>query len=174
VNRTEVAQRVEDLLRAWNARDLDGFLAFLTPDVYWHDLGMPAPPAVGRDAVRRFCESLLRAFPDFAYEVRGPLCIADDGSGCVVPWTISASHRGPFDPPGFAPTGRSVHFNGLDYLEFRGDRVARIETRFDPVEPIEQLLGLRVRPPSGSWRERCLVWAQRAGAAWLRSRGDAA
>ena len=174
MDRTEVPQRVEAILRVWNARDIEGLLAFMTPDVYWHDLGMPSPPAVGRDAVRRFCESLLRAFPDFAYEIRGPLCIAEDGSACVVPWTISASQSGPFDPPGFAPTGRSVRFSGLDYFEFRGDLVARIETRFDPVEPIEQLLGWRVRPPSGSWRERCLVWVQRGLAAWLRSRGGAA
>jgi len=173
MNRTEVAERVEAILRAWDTRDIPGFLALLTPDVYWHDLGMPAPPAVGREAVRCFCDSLLHAFPDFHVEIRAPLCIADDGSSCVIPWTITATHAASLDPPGFAPTGRRIRFSGFDYLQFRDGLVARIETRFDPVEPIEQLLGWHVRPPAGSWRERCLVWVQRGLAAWLRARGTA-
>jgi len=152
---------VRKLLAAWNARDMEGFTALLTPDIYWHDLGRQA-------AVRRFSESVLRAFPDFQYEFRGPLCVAEDGSTCVLPWTIVATHSGSLDPPGFAPTGRRVRFSGLDYLTLRDGLVARIETRFDPVEPIEQLLGCRLRPPAGSWRERCFVVVQRLWAAWLR------
>lgn len=170
MTRAETAGIVAAMLKAWDARDLDAFVAFLTPDVVWHDLGMPDPPAVGRDAVRRFSASLLRAFPDFAYEVRGPLCIAEDGGSCLVPWTITASHTGPFDPPGFAPTGRSVRFSGFDYIVFRDGLIARIETRFDPAEAMEQLVGVRVRPRPGSWLERGVVWIQRAVAARLRGR----
>ena len=81
----EIRERVEGMLRAWNDRDLDRFLAFMTPDVDWHDLGMPYPPAVGHEAVRRFSESALRAFPDFRYEIRGSICIGEDGQSCVAP-----------------------------------------------------------------------------------------
>ncbi|MDO8545396.1 MAG: nuclear transport factor 2 family protein [Opitutaceae bacterium] len=168
--RAQVPALVEAVLRAWNARDLDAFTALLTPDVYWHDLGMPSPPAVGREAVRRFSESILRAFPDFRYEIRHPICIAEDGSCCVIPWTITATNTGPLNPPGFAPTGRRVHFHGLDYFKFRDNLVAHIETRFDPAEPVEQMFGLRVRPLPGSLKERCFVWFQRAQAAWIRRR----
>ena len=164
----EIHDRVDGILRAWNARDLDGFVSFMTPDVYWHDLGMPHPPAVGRDAVRRFSESALRAFPDFRYELRGAICIGEDGRSCVVPFTVHATSTGVFNPPGFAPTGRSVRFAGLDYLQFRDGLVERIETRFDPLDPIEQLFGLPLRPAPGSWLERCLVGIQRTRAAWLR------
>jgi len=170
----QAADIVDAVLDAWNARDLDRFTALLTEDVYWHDLGMLHPPAVGRDAVRRFSQTLLRAFPDFRYEVRGPICIAEDGSRCVVPWTITATNSGPYDPPGLAPTGRRIRFSGFDYMELRDRRVARIETRFDPAEAIEQLLGMQLRPPAGSLRERCLVWVQRALAAWVRGRRRAA
>ena len=79
-DRTQAVALVEDLLRAWNARDLDRFTNLLTEDVCWHDLGMLHPPAVGRAAVRQFSESVLRAFPDFRYEIRAPLCIANSGS----------------------------------------------------------------------------------------------
>ena len=168
--RATTSDAVLALLAAWNARDLDRFLALLAPDVCWHDLGMPHPPAIGRDAVRQFSESVLRAFPDFTFVLRGPLCVADDGTSCVVPWTITATHSAVLDPPGFAPTGRRLQFSGLDYITLRDGLVTRIETRFDPAEPIEQLLGFQLRPPPRSWRERCFVWLQRAYAAWLRRR----
>jgi steroid delta-isomerase-like uncharacterized protein len=168
---TRASAIVTAVLDAWNERDLDRFTALLTEDVYWHDLGMLHPPAVGRDAVLRFSEIVLRAFPDFSYEIRHPICVAEDGSRCVVPWTITATNAGPMDPPGLAPTGRRVRFSGLDYMEFRDGLVARIETRFDPAEVLEQLLGFGVRPPAGSWKEGCLVWVQRLVAAWVRRRG---
>jgi len=170
----EAIELVEALLAAWNERDLDRFTSLLTTDIYWHDLGMPSPPAVGRDSVRRFSESLLRAFPDFRYEIRGPICTAADGTSCVIPWTISATNTGRFEPPGFAPTGRKAHFSGLDYFTIRNGLVARIETRFDPAEPIAQLFGWELRPRPGSWTERVFVWIQRARAAWLRRLGAAA
>ena len=167
-DRTQAVALVEDLLRAWNARDLDRFTNLLTEDVCWHDLGMLHPPAVGRAAVRQFSESVLRAFPDFSYEIRAPLCIAEDGGGAVVPWTISATNLGALEPPGFAPTNRKVTFSGFDYIVFRDGLVARIETRFDPSEVVDQMLGFKVRPEPGSFRERWLVLLQRPWAAWLR------
>ncbi len=166
----EITQRVTAMLRAWDARDIDCFLSFMTPDVYWHDLGMPFPPAVGQAAVRQFSETVVKAFPDFQCKLRGPICVAEDGSSCVVPWTISATNLGPFDPPGFAPTGRAVCFSGLDYIVFRDGLIARIETRFDPAEVVEQMSGLRLRPAPGSKLGRCFVLLQRVGAAILRRR----
>ncbi len=162
---------VAALLAAWNARDLVRFASFLTEDVYWHDLGMLHPPVVGREAVRAFSDTVLRAFPDFQYRLRRPVCVAADGSCCVVPWTITATNTGPYDPPGLAPTGRRLRFDGMDFVDIRDGLVARIETRFDVVEVREQMLGLSLRPAEGSWRERLLVGIQRLVAMWARGRG---
>jgi hypothetical protein len=167
MTRSQICGRVDDLLAAWNARDLDGFVAQLAPDVYWHDLGMPHPPAVGRHAVRAFSESVLRAFPDFRYELRGPICVAEDGRSCVVPFIITATQSAPLTPPGFAPTHRLVRIEGLDYLQFDESYVTRIETRFDILDTLEQLLGLSLRPAPGSFRERIAVRIQRV-VAWAR------
>ena len=167
---SEASAIVDAVLTAWNARDLDRFITLLTEDVYWHDLGMVHPPAVGRQEVRRFSESVLRAFPDFRIAVRHPICVAVDGTRCVIPWTITATNTGALEPPGMAPTGRRVNFSGFDYIELRGGLLARIETRFDPAEVVEQLTGLRLRPRAGSWAERCMVLAQRCLAAWVRRR----
>jgi hypothetical protein len=59
-------------------------------------------------------------------------------------------------------------------MEFRDGLVARIETRFDPAEAMEQLVGVNVRPRAGSGAEWCLVRVQRVMAAWLRDHAAAA
>jgi hypothetical protein len=170
MTRSQVSERVDELLAAWNARDLDAFVTQLAPDIYWHDLGMPHPPAIGRPAVRAFSESVLRAFPDFRYGLRGPICVAEDGSSCAVPFVITATQSAPLTPPGFAPTYRPLRIEGLDYLQFDETYVTRIETRFDLLHALEQLLGLSLRPAPGSFRERIAVRIQRAVARVRRRR----
>jgi ketosteroid isomerase-like protein len=156
------------LLEAWNARDLERFLALLDGEVVWYDPGMANPPARGRPAVLSFAEAVLRAFPDFKYEVLGPICAAPDGSRCVVHWRITASHTAPLTPPGYAPTRRQFRQEGLDLLEARAGRITRILTCFDAIAGAEQLLALKLRPPAGSLHERVLVVAQRLLAARAR------
>jgi steroid delta-isomerase-like uncharacterized protein len=161
---------VEQLATAWNDRDLESFTTCLTEDVIWDDPAM-VTPAVGREAVRAFSDSVLRAFPDFKYVIRHPVCVAVDGSRCTVLWTITATSLGPLDPPGFGPTGRRVRFQGVDVLELEGGKVKRIDTFFDVLKPAEQLLAVQLRPSPGSWRQHFLVWTQRLRAAWLRGIG---
>ena len=171
VDQKSIIDLVEAMVSSWNDRDLDRFLNLLTDDVYWNDPAMPAP-ASGRESVRRFSESVLRAFPDFVYEIRGELCIAPDGSSCAVPWRISGTHLDLLEPPGFGPTNRSVVFEGVDLLSFRDSQVARIETYFDVIVPAQQLLGMSLRPAPGTLREWLVVRVQRliAFACRLRSR----
>lgn len=171
---SEVAARAENLLAAWNARDLDAFVAQLAPQVYWHDLGMPYPPAIGRDAVRAFAEAVLHAFPDFRYTIRGAICVGTDATSCVVPFLITATNVNPLTPPGYAPTGRTVRIEGLDYLRFDAQYITSIETRFDVIATLEQLLGWSLRPPRGSGREAATVRLQRLLAWWVRRRDSRA
>ena len=155
------------LAESWNARDLTRFLSFLTEDVEWDDPAMQQP-ARGRAAVEQFAKSVLEAFPDFEYKIREPICVASDESRCAVPWRITATHTERWEPPGYGPTNRTVDFEGVDLLEFRGPQVCRIETLFDVVGAAGQLLGLTLRPPVGGMRERVAVLGQRARAYWLR------
>ena len=75
----------DQLLEAWNARDIPQFVDLLAEDVEWYDPAMPQPPARGRSEVQAFAKALLRAFPDFRYEILEPVCEAPDGSRCAVP-----------------------------------------------------------------------------------------
>lgn len=166
MNGTGAEEVVRRLLASWDARDLAGFAGCLTDDVEWYDPAMPDPPARGRDAVRAFAEAVLRAFPDFTYEVLPPICVSADGTRCAVKWRISGSHVRALEPPGYAPTGRRAVFEGVDVLDLEGDRVRRILTAFDPLPAAEQLLGMRLRPTPGTRRAWLAVRAQRA-LAWM-------
>lgn len=157
-----------DLLDAWNARDLTRFESLLHKDVEWYDPAMPHPPVRGPAAVRAFGESILRAFPDFHYEVLEPICVALDGSRCAVPWRITATHLAPLAPPGFAPTGQRLLQDGIDLIDFRDGRAICILTCFDSLAAAGQLLGVTVRPAAGTLRERMLVLFQRVMAARAR------
>jgi ketosteroid isomerase-like protein len=156
------------LLDAWNARDLDRYVAMLAEDVEWYDPAMPNPPARGRAAVRAFSEAVLSAFPDFRYEVLGPLCVSADGTRCAVHWRITATHLAPLTPPGYAPTNRTMRQEGIDLLEVRGTQVTRILTSFDVIAAAEQLMGIPLRAAPGSVQERLMVFGQRLVAAWAR------
>jgi len=164
----DVAHR---LLDAWNARDLDKFVALLSDDVEWYDPAMAQPPARGRAAVREFCEAVLEAFPDFTYDIDGPICTAADDSRCAIVWRVSATNKGALRPLGYAPTMRRATFEGVDVLDIRDGRITRIRTAFDPVLAAEQLLGMPLRPMPGTWRGRIAVTIQRI-LAWKARRAD--
>jgi steroid delta-isomerase-like uncharacterized protein len=165
---------VEELVAAWNARDLDAVVGLLAEDVEWHDRAMPEPPARGRQAVREFAENVLHAFPDFEYEIQPPLCPAGDGTRCAIVWRISATYSRPLQPLGLAPTGRRARFAGVDVLDIQGGKVTRILTTFDPAAAAEQLLDLSLRPRPGTFWAWCVVAVQRllaARARWRVNRG---
>jgi steroid delta-isomerase-like uncharacterized protein len=158
------------LLDAWNARDLDTFVSFLTDDVEWYDPAMADPPARGRGAVRAFAEAVLAAFPDFKYEIQEPICTAINGSRCAILWKIQASHTAPLAPLGYVPTGRRMVIEGLDLLDIRDGKISRILTAFDPLPAAEQLLGMQLRPRPGTWRARIALTVQRFFAYLARKR----
>jgi steroid delta-isomerase-like uncharacterized protein len=162
-------EMVQRLVDAWNARNLDDFIALLAHDIEWYDPAMPEPPVRGRAAVRAFAEAVLQAFPDFTYEIQPPICCAPDGSRCAVVWRISASHLHALQPAGYAPTGRRANIEGVDVLDIRDGQVARILTAFDMLSAAEQLLGMKLRPVPGTWRGRLVVTVQRMLARVRRS-----
>jgi len=169
MSEAEVRRAVNGMVAAWEARDLDGFLSHLAEGVVWDDPAMLDGPAVGHTSVRAFSESLLRAFPDFTYRVREPICVAQSGNRCVVPWEIRATHTGVFEPFGLAPTGQVIVMEGVDVLELDGGTVTRIDTLFNVLPAVEQALGLKILSKGGSMR-RVAVWLQRWRAYWLRRR----
>jgi steroid delta-isomerase-like uncharacterized protein len=142
---------------AWNSRDAGGVLALCTADVLWQD-----PLTDGREhgagAVRRYLETLWKAFPDMELHwVEAPLCSLDhDRLACR--WRMTGTMLGSLEPQGFAPTGRRLDAEGIDVFELRDGLVGSYEGFFD-ARAMAQQLGLM--PAAGSATERVAVAAQR-------------
>ncbi len=169
MNESEIRALVGDLLAAWDRRDLDALSDLLAEDVTWSDPAMLCGPAVGKEAVRTFAENVLRAFPDFALGIREPICISGSGDRFALPWVITATHTGRFEPFGFAPTNQRVRMQGVDLINLAGGKIKNIQTLFDVIPAAEQAMRLKPFPRKGL--KKCLIVSlQRARAWWLRRR----
>ena len=146
---TETTQRqeldqawVEEFLQrweaAWNSHEPDRVLELMTEDIVYDDSAWPTTMR-GHGDVREFLESAWRAFPDLRFEgTEGPF-IASGEPKAAFQWTGSATHTGPLDPPGYAPTGKRIEFDGADFHEYRDGRVCRLRIVFDMMDLGRQL-----------------------------------
>ena len=147
----------ERYLAAWNSHDPAEVAACATEDVVWISPAL-REPAQGRAGVAALVASTATAFPDYEFTAPAPWAIADDGLTVYVPWRMTATNTGPFEPPGYAPTGRSVDLNGIDVWRFRGGLIWRYEAVYN-YSVIARQLGLT--PPRGGRLEALAVRAQR-------------
>lgn len=156
------------LMRAvetWNQRDAEGYLDCLTDDVYWDDPPMPSP-ARNKEDVRRWVTTMLGAFSDFTFAVqhiyRGPEhCYA-------IKWRAGATWTGSIEPPGFAPNGRHIDFEGVDAVDIRDGKIRRIQTFIDGMRLSMALGAMPPRPAPGSIAEKIAVRMQRIVASFQR------
>ena len=167
MNEEEIRALIDQFISAWNERDLDAFMSLLDESISWSDPAMLYGPTSGKDAVRGFCENLLKAFPDFAYRIREPVCISKSGERCAIPWEISATHLGRFEPMGFTPTNQKIRMSGVDLIDFSQNKITKIETLFNVLPAAEQVLRLKPFPKRG-FRKTVIVGLQRVRAWWLR------
>ena len=144
---------------AWNSHEPARLLELMTEDVIYADSASPTTMR-GHGEVRSFLESLWRAFPDLRFEwVEGPY-IAPGQPKAAFYWKGSGTHTGLLAPPGFAPTGKHIDFDGADFHEYRDDRVSRLRIVFDMLDIGRQLGTI---PKAGSPVEKAGAAAQRLG-----------
>jgi steroid delta-isomerase-like uncharacterized protein len=143
--------------QAWNSHDPEKLLSLMTEDIVYDDSAWPATMH-GHADVRRFLHSAWTAMPDLRFEmIDGPFLRPTKPEAAFY-WRGAGRLTGPLDPPGFAPTGRTVEFEGVDIQEYRDGKVCRLRIVFDMME-VGQKLGLL--PASGSGAERAGAAAQR-------------
>jgi hypothetical protein len=88
VNEQELAARAEDLIAAWNERDVDRLVVAYSVDARLRD---PAGGATrtGREAIRADAERVLAAMPDLRFELRRTTV---GGNVVVQEWVARAEH----------------------------------------------------------------------------------
>jgi steroid delta-isomerase-like uncharacterized protein len=144
-------------LAAWNSHQADRVLELLTDDVEVRDDSWPKAMH-GHGDVREFLEALWRAVPDMTFELlQGPYVIPGEPRASFH-WRGSGTFTGRMDPPGFAPTGRRWEVDGVDFQEYRDERIAKLRVIFDLMTVSRQL---GVMPATGSRAERAMAAAQR-------------
>jgi len=153
----ELPAFVERYLAAWNSCDTAAMAQLIADDIVWADPALPEP-ARGVPAVQEFMRTSARAFPDLHFGEPDPPALAASGGVVLWAWSMKGTHRGPIDPPGFAPTGRSLRVEGIDQWTMRGGRIAGYRAFYDMNEVARQL---GIVPAPGSRAERGMVALQR-------------
>jgi steroid delta-isomerase-like uncharacterized protein len=142
---------------AWNSHEPARLLELMTDDVVFDDSAWPTTMR-GHGEVRAFLDFLWRAFPDLRFEtVEGPYIVPGQPKAAFY-WRVSATHTGPLDPPGFAPTGKRIEFDDVSLYEYRDGRVSRLRSVFDVMDLGRQIGTL---PKAGSPVEKAGAGAQR-------------
>lgn len=144
---------------AWNSHEHARVLELMTDDIVYEDSAWPTTMR-GHGEVRTFLDFAWRAFPDLRFEtIDGPY-IAPGRPEAAFYWKGTGSHTGPLDPPGFAPTGNRIEFEGADFHEYREGRVCRLRIVFDMMDLGRQIGTL---PKPGSPVEKAGAAVQRLG-----------
>jgi steroid delta-isomerase-like uncharacterized protein len=155
---------VERYEAAWNGCDTDAMAQLITEDIIWADPALPEP-AHGILAVQEFMRTSFRAFPDLRFGEPDPPALAVNGDVVLWAWYMEGTHRGAIDPPGFAPTGRTMRVDGVDRWTMRDGRIARYRAFYDMNDVARQL---GIVPAPGSRAERGMVALQRLQARLAR------
>jgi steroid delta-isomerase-like uncharacterized protein len=142
---------------AWNECDTAAMAELVTQDIVWADPAL-AQPAYGIAEVQEFMRTSFRGFPDLHFGEPEPPLVSVCGDVVFWAWYMEGTHRGPIEPPGFAPTGRRMHVDGIDQWTMRDGRIALYRAFYDMNDLARQL---GIVPPPGSTAERGMVALQR-------------
>jgi steroid delta-isomerase-like uncharacterized protein len=129
---------------AWNSHEPDRLLELMTDDIVYDDSAWPRTMRK-HSQVREFLNFLWRALPDLEFEdLEGPFQ-PGDAPTAVYYWRGTGTFTGPLEPPGVAPTGARVAFEGFELLEFRDDRLCRLRIVYDIMDLYRQM-GVETKP----------------------------
>lgn len=134
----DITKKLQSFFDAWNSRDVDKILSFVTKDVIWVEPGL-SKPAYGKDAAAEALRNTFAAFPDITWPKEDlRIYTSDDPTFAATGWTLVGTMTGRLDP-GFAPTGKRVRVSGACLYEFREGLISRHTIVYDSVDAMQQI-----------------------------------
>lgn len=132
---TEMDQKIEEHFHFEENDDIDGVLQTLAPDIVHDIIGSPTGPTVGRDAARKFYESLFGEIGEGTStclkRLYGENFLIDESE-----WDGKAIGR----PFGLEGRNRPLKFRLLHVMEFTEDKqIAREQVWMDMGAVMQQL-----------------------------------
>lgn len=119
----------------WQQGRVDLLEKYHSPDfVDRSSAGRPADLA----GFRRGIESLLAAFPDFRGVIDHLAVDAPENLVTLI-WSATGTHSALY--MGYAPTGRTVHFRGIDVIRVQAGRIVERWGEWDGLDLVAQLAG---------------------------------
>lgn len=135
LTREQMDRKIDEHFTFEACDDIDGVLATLTEDVEHDIVGSPTGPTRGRDAARRFYESLFPALADGKVECLKRLYGAD----FMVDESLWRG-RAPGRPFGLEGRNRPLEFRLLHVIEFAPDGAIKRENAWIDLAAIQQQL----------------------------------
>jgi predicted ester cyclase len=128
MRRSEAAAFYRHYLAACNAHAFDCLADYVAEDVRVNDQRQ------GLTAYVAGLRGVVRAFPDYHWEMRGLLI---DGDSIAAHFEDTGTHEGEF--LGVAPTGRKVRTREFAVYRLRSDRIAEVWVAADNLALLEQI-----------------------------------
>lgn len=119
-----------------NAHDLAALDAILAPDVAQDSATFAENPGP-----REVLGALFAGFPDVHHTIEA---VAADGDLVVVRYTATGTHEGEFQ--GYAPTGNTVTWTGMNMYRIECGRIAETWSEVDALGRIAQMTGGEATP----------------------------
>ncbi len=119
MDRDKMLSLAEQFLAAWNTQDVERVVACYTEDLEYRDPNTRGAVR-GADAMRRYLTKLFAGWT-MHWALR-EAHLLESGEGCAVLWHATFRR-----PAGQATIG----IDGMDFVQLRGDRIARNEVCFD-------------------------------------------
>ncbi|HEY6728753.1 MAG TPA: nuclear transport factor 2 family protein [Polyangiaceae bacterium] len=128
---------VERYTDAWNRHDVSAILALHTEDASFEN-HTSGGAAVGKAELRKLIDQVFASFADLRFTTRRAY-FAENVA--IVEWTATATHAQPIarGTRTFAPTGKTLAWNGVDVLPIRDGLIARKDVYADSVSFLKQL-----------------------------------
>lgn len=136
----EVRRLEERGIAAWDAHDVEGFLALCADEIVWHDTSIPEPFR-GKDAVRYYMQSWMTAFPDMRARTIHRV-VTEDEVASQIEWsgTNTGPLQGPPGTPAMPPTGKRVSAGkGVYFARVRGGQIVEFSAYPDVAGMFMQL-----------------------------------
>ncbi len=135
----KIIQKLYDCYNSNNLQKLNNFDELFTTNLQFHD---PATPNLtsGIQSIKQSESNYVKAFPNKSAKIDTIFCAEDR---VVVRWTISGTHKGPFQ--GIAPTNKSFKVSGITIYRISGNKISEVWRSWDLFGLLEQL---------GVWRQQ--------------------